>query len=235
MYAVRYTVMNTKKEGRVPKRGRPPKLTREVVAAGALELVDREGLDALSMERLARSLGVGTMTVYGYVDDKDDLLDAIVDAAVADAAPPSEMPAAWREAIELVVQTVHDLLSRHPALVTIRLQRPVLRPEALQFGERIMGLLIGAGFEVEHAASAFRLLFTYVFGFAGLSPQATTEEARQQAAHAVAVLPTGDHPVLTQHAGPFAQAMAGEEAFGFGLNRILDGLETFLRDATRSD
>jgi AcrR family transcriptional regulator len=235
MYAVRYTVMNTEKEGRAPRRGRPPTLTRDVVAGRALELVDSEGLNALSMERLARSLGVGTMTLYGYVDDKDDLLDAIVDAAVADAEPPTEIPDVWRDAVELVVQTVHDLLSRHPALVGIRLQRPVLRPEALQFGERVMGLLIGAGFEVDDAASAFRLLFTYVFGFAGLSPQATTDEARHQAANAVAALPPADHPVLARHAGPFAQAMAGEEPFTFGLHRILDGLEAFLREASRSD
>ena len=227
--------MNTKKKEPTIRRGRPPTLTRELVASAALDLVDREGLSALSMQRLARSLGVGTMTVYGYVVDKDDLLDAVVDAAVADAVPPVEMPDTWRDAVKLVVRTAHTLLSRHPALVAIRMQKPVLRPEALQLGERIMSLLVGAGFEVEDAAAAFRLLFTYVFGFAGLSPQATTDEARRQAAVAVAGLSASDHPVLTRHAGPFAQAMAGEDAFSFGLERILDGLEAYLRAAPTSD
>jgi len=191
----------------------------------ALELVDREGLDALTMQRLARELGAGTMTLYGYFESRDDLLDAIVDAAV-DARPwPPARGADWRERLAHTVRGSFRALGRHPALAEIRARRPVLRPEALRFAERVIGLLREAGFEPEEAASAFRLIFTYTFGFAVLSPQRSRDEARQAAASAAAALPPDEYPNLTAHPREWTHAMAGVEQFDYGLERLLDGLQ----------
>src|SRR3954469_9872529 len=102
-------------------------LTRERVAETALELVDREGIDGLSMRRLADALGVGTMTLYGYFRSKRELLDAVVDAAVTDRpVPPAE--ADWREQLRALVLGARRNLLRHPALVEIRVRQPVLQP-----------------------------------------------------------------------------------------------------------
>lgn len=208
-----------------PRRGRPPRLTREQVARAALAFIDRYGLDELSMPRLARELGVGTMTLYGYVQDKDELLDAVVDVAVADLVPPSDGQN-WRDAIENTVVAVHDLLTLHPAIVAIRLRQPVVRPEALRFAEVVGGHLLSAGLRPDVAASSFRLLFTYVFGYAAISPASATEADRQTGAEAIARLDAARNPVLTSHASAFAKAMSGEDEFRFGLNLILDAVES---------
>ncbi len=101
----------------------------------------------------------------------------------------------------------------------------MLRPEALRFGEAVLGILYDAGFESAEAALSFRLLFTYLLGYAALSPSDTTEQQRRQAAAAIAQLPEDMYPNLKRAADEASRAMAGEEAFAFGLERILDGLE----------
>ena len=197
--------------------------TREEVARAALELADRDGIDALSMRRLAEVLGVGTMTLYGYFRSKSELLNGVVDAAVDDR---EELPTLgpWRECLREVVLTARRSMLRHPSLVEIRMRQPVLRPEALRFAETTMTILTGAGMERAEAARSFRLLFTFVFGYAALSPAGAEEEAASSARAALASLPPADYPALTTAVDEAAAAMGGEETFTFGLDLILDGI-----------
>lgn len=207
-----------------PSRAR---LSRDQVAVAALEYLDRHGLEGLSMRRLANELGVGTMTLYGYFRSKQELLDAVVDAAMTET-PVVSATGEWRPQVrELVYMAWHNL-SLHPSLVQIRVQQPVLRPEALRFAEAGMRILQAAGFDKREAAQAFRLLFTYTFGFAAFSPQHAADEARTQARAAMRALPPEDYPMLSDAAAAASEAMAGEEQFRFGLERILDGLEAAL-------
>ncbi len=208
--------------------GRPSRLSRERIARAALEIVDRDGLDALSMRRLAESLGVGKMTLYGHFRGKDEVLRAVVDAAVVDAGPTSRSHGPWQARLRALFDGAYRNLNAHPALVQLRFREPVLRPEALRFGEIGMRILREAGFGAEEAAGAFRLLFTYVFGFAGLSPEESTERSRRQAAVALAGLPPDDYPELTRAADAFVAAIAGREQFDLGLDIILAGLEARL-------
>lgn len=204
-------------------------LSREVVARAALELADRDGLDAVSMRALAERLGVGTMTLYGYFRSKDELLDALVDAAVGDELPA---PAGvhWREQLREVILHARRGLLAHPSLVELRVRRPVLRPEALRFAEALVRILRGAGFGVGDAVGGFRLLFTYTMGFAALSPAQATDADRAAAGAALAALPADEFPALTEVRDELSQAMSGDDVFAFGLERILDGLEARLRD-----
>src|SRR4051795_7522907 len=87
------------------RRGRPGRYSREQIAQAALELVDQEGVEALTMQRLAQRLGAGTMTLYGYFRGRDDLLDAVVDAAVHGAELPRS-PGPWREQLRATVLAV---------------------------------------------------------------------------------------------------------------------------------
>ncbi len=219
-------------EPETPRRGRPPRLTRERVAEAALPVIDAEGVEALSMPRLARTLGVGTMTLYGYVRDKDDLLDAVVDRAVRDAEPLEAAGDDWRAAIEAIVVAVHELLQTHPAIVAIRLRQPVVRPEALQFGEFVMGRLIDAGLKPDVAAACFRLIFTYTFGSAALGRRERVTQDRRLASDAIAELDPVSYPALTGNVDAFAHAISGDDQFRFGLGCILDSIESlaFPRD-----
>jgi AcrR family transcriptional regulator len=213
-------------------RGRGGRLSPEQIGRAGLEIVDREGLEALSMRRLADALGVGTMTLYGYVRSKDEVIDAIIDVAVA-LAEPAVLRGTWRDQLAALMRTRRRNLNAHPALVAIRFTRPIVRPEALRFGEAGMRILTSAGFDAEEAARAFRLLYTFVFGYAGLSPDATTEQARRQVAVAVAGLPPDEYRALMGAAPEFSAATAGDEAFEYGLELILDGLEARLASRPR--
>jgi AcrR family transcriptional regulator len=203
------------------------------VAAAALELLDRDGLEALSMRRLAEQLGVGTMTLYGYFRSKDELLDAVIDAAVAEREPFA-FEGSWQEQIQRLMQGSRRNLGRHPGLVKVRADRPVLRPEALRFAETGLTILRGAGFGRSDAARAFRLLFTYVFGYVSFSPDERADKAKRDSRAATAALPADEYPALRDSAEELADAMAGQETFDFGLDRIIDGLEARLSAAGRS-
>jgi len=206
-------------------------LSRERVALAALAFLDSHGLDGLSMRRLARELGVGTMTLYHYFPSKRDLLDAVVEIAFrGEGLPPLEGP--WRDRLRSLSLAGRAALSRHPSLVEIRARQPILQADALQFGEVGLGILEAAGFEREEAVKAFRLLFTYTLGFAILSPEAAEKEARDSARAALAALPPQFYPRLTEVVDEAAEAMAGDVVFDYGLERILDGLEASLATAT---
>jgi AcrR family transcriptional regulator len=197
------------------------------VAREALAIADREGLDALSMRALAERLGVGTMTLYGYFRNKDELLDAVVDAAVGER-DPVVLEGDWRGQLRALVLSAREGLLRHPSLVELRVRRPVLRPEALRFSETSLTILRGAGLDAHEGAYAFRLLFTYTFGFAALSPAGSTEEDRRAALAALAALPPDEYPALAEARDEAGAAMGGDDVFEYGLDRILDGLEVRL-------
>lgn len=190
-------------------------------------MVDRDGLGALTMARVASELGAGTMTLYGYFRGKDELLDAVIDASVADMEP-IRLDGTWRQQLRQLANLARRTLTRHPALARIRLEKPILRPGALGFGEAAMGILLDAGFDAGEAAQSFRLLFTYTIGFASLSPAEATDEDRRAAVAALTLLPPERFPNLTGAVPEASRAMGGQEQFAYGLERLLDGLEARL-------
>jgi AcrR family transcriptional regulator len=200
-------------------------LTTEEIAATALELVDRDGLEALSMRRLADELGVGTMTLYGYFRSKSELLDALMDVSVTAERDdlPGEGP--WRERISALARTMRDWLEGHPALVQIRMQQTMTRPRQFAVTERVVDALLDAGLDKAEAARAFRVIFTYVFGYVAFSPTANADAARREVRAAMVALPPDDYPLLSSMADEAEAAAAGDEQFDYGLGLILDGIE----------
>lgn len=202
-------------------------LSHERILDAALALLNRDGLDSFSMRRLADSLGVGTMTIYGYFRTKDQLLDALVDHA-AGAMPAARAEGPWREQVRELVLAVRRTHLLHPAIVELRLRRPLLSTGALDLSEAGMRILREAGFSRRDAARAYRSLFIYTFGFAAFGPQGGGLAERDQTREAIAALPEERYPVLTEVAHEAAESMADERVFEFGLDRLLDGLEKAL-------
>ena len=215
--------------GERPAAGRRGALDPDDVARAALELADRDGLPALSMRRLADELGVGTMTLYGYFRSKEELLDAIVDAAYADFDPPPAT-ASFRDGVRGLLQAARDVMRRHPAVVEIRGAQPIVRPRAFRVTELGVQGLIAAGFEPEEAARVFRLLFDYTFGYALVNPRAPSDELRREAHASLVALPPDEFPGLAAAAGAMAEAVGGDGQFEYGLEVILDGLEARLAE-----
>lgn len=202
--------------------------TRETIAATALELVDREGLDALSMRRLARALGMGTMTLYGHFRSKEELLDAVVDVVTARHRPPP-VEGSWRKQLEVIARTFLDGLHAHPALVQLRFARPIMTPGSLRYTEAGLAALLDAGLDRAEAASAFRVVFLYVFAFAAFSAPELTDALRDRGRAGLAVLPPGEFPAVTAAAAEMAGTLGGADQFEYGLARILDGIERRIR------
>lgn len=206
---------------------RRERLSREQIARAALALADREGFDRLTMRRLAAELGVGTMTLYGYFGDKDELVDAAIDAASEDHRVVLA-EGSWTDQLGELMRAIRAALDTHPSGMRMRLARPMLSSGALRTTEAGMQILAEAGFERAQAARAYRTLFVYVFGFAGFSTPAEPEEVKRQTRAALTALSPDEYPALSAAAEEAAEAMAGDPQFEFGLSLLLGGLESEL-------
>ncbi len=199
-------------------------LTREQIAAAALELLDRDGLDALSMRRLADALGAGTMTLYGYFRNKSELLDGVMDHAAAELGAV-EVTGSWRERASAIACSMRAGLERHPSLVQLRLRRPLVRPSQFAYTEAAMRALVDAGLDRPSAARAFRALFTYTFGFVAFSPASAEDDQGREIRAALSALPAGEYPLLSSMVDEAMSAVSGDAQFEFGLGLVLDGIE----------
>ena len=206
------------------------RLTREEVADAALALVDEQGLEALTMRRLAESLGVGTMTLYGYVRDKDELLDAVVEAATS-RDPFRRVDGPWQERLRALARQSHAGLIRHPALVELRLRRPILTPGAFRVTELAFEALLEAGFSRPEAARVFRVFFLYVFGSAAFNQPELSAPVRAATRGAIASLPEDEYPLLSGSADAVAVTTGGAEQFEYGLELLIEGIEARLAAA----
>jgi AcrR family transcriptional regulator len=200
------------------------RLSRERIVEAALGVVARDGLDALSMRRLAQELDVWPMSVYRYFRDKEELLDAVVDGATDDVVA---VPGAggWREQIVELLRQARAALGVEAGGLGPRFARAMLTPGALRMSEAGVQILRDAGLEPDEAAVAWRALCGYALGFAAFDDAAAPGEAERRARSALAGLPPDEYPALIEAADGFAAALGGPEGLDYGLERMLDGLE----------
>ena len=150
-----------------PLRRRRPRgsLSREQVVDAALRLADQDGLDALSMPALARQLECGIMTLYGYVDDKEDLLDAIALRGLADLRLPRPLPLQPADVLIAWGRALRRTLLDHPSLPVIFLSRPVIGPGIFRGIESLLAALGRGGMPPSAALQAIYAVIIYATGF----------------------------------------------------------------------
>jgi len=146
--------------GRVPRNT----LSRAVIVAAALALVDDEGLEALTMPRLGTHLGVGTMSLYRHIEGKDDLLDGVAAQVLSGVTVPSGASDDWEGRVVGYLRSLRAEALRHPALARILADRGLTVGPVLEQLETVHGVLRTAGFSDLDAVRAFYSLLTYVFG-----------------------------------------------------------------------
>jgi AcrR family transcriptional regulator len=140
-------------------------LSRARVVEGALALIDADGLDAVTMPRVAEHLGVGTMSLYRHVEDKNDLINAVAEHVIGDVQVPDGEDDDWEGRVVGYLRALRDEALAHPALARILAERGLtVGPVFIQL-EQAHSILRRAGFSELHAVRAFYALFTYVFGF----------------------------------------------------------------------
>ncbi|MGY1977709.1 TetR/AcrR family transcriptional regulator [Nocardia gipuzkoensis] len=205
-------------------------LTRDAVLRAAVRLADEHGLPALSMRRLAQTLGVEAMSLYNHVRNKDDLLDGIADLAVAEMTPPA-IGGDWRAALRARSVSAHEVLLRHPWATGLIGTRINVGPAMLRYIDATVGCLRAAGFSLPQADRAWNALDSHLYGFTlqELSFPLQPSEYASAAQQFLPLIPAGEYP----HMHALAQLVidgkhSGIADFEFGLELILDGLERVL-------
>jgi AcrR family transcriptional regulator len=203
-------------------------LSRERIIGATAAVLAEHGLPGLTMRAVAERLGTGTMTLYGYFRDKDELLDALIDSKTAELEiRRSSGP--WRRQLRTLMLGLHHQLVENRYLVELRLRRPLMSPGALRWTEVGLEALGEAGLSPGDAAKAFRGLFVYTFGHATFLPEGDPDEVVRRAHATLMALPPDGYPAVTAAASEMASTLAGSDAFEYGLDRLLDGIEAEVR------
>ncbi|WAL64955.1 TetR/AcrR family transcriptional regulator C-terminal domain-containing protein [Amycolatopsis cynarae] len=199
---------------------RPRSLTPAQIATAALAVLDRDGLEGLSMRTVAKELGVGTMSLYRYVTDRGQLEGLIVDQVLRTV--PLDLPprTSARERLVLFADRIRHAVGEHPGTVPLLLAHRHLSPASRQWGEAVLGVLAEAGISGRERVLTFRAYLSYVLGalqtdhFSPLSGPGTA---------ALGELPEADFPFLAGAARE-ARHISAQEEFRHGLDLLLRGL-----------
>lgn len=204
-------------------------MSRERVLRAAVEFADRNGIEALSMRKLARELGVEAMTLYYYVANKDQILDGLVDLVFTEIDTP-EAGGDWKEQMRGRAHSARKVLRRHPWAIGLLESRKAPGPATLKHHEATLGALRAAGFTVQQTARAYSLLDSYIYGFAlqeAALPIAGNKPMAEVAGPIMERFATGEYPHMVEIATQVVMQPDydyGNE-FAYGLEVILDALE----------
>lgn len=204
--------------------GRGESLSRERIVQVALGLVDREGLGALSMRRLGAELGVYPMAVYYYIPNKDALLDAIVEAVIAQIDFTGDDPAASPEdRIFRAARAYRDALLAHLHALPIMLSRAPSTPTAMRPVEFLIGILRDAGLGPIEAFAGMNAILASVRGAVGVMADEPREPPGPEELAAFGErYPAEEFPNL--HATVLSASTSFERAFEFGIRALARGL-----------
>lgn len=166
-------------EGSVSSRraGRPARLSREMVVAAAEEVVRREGVDALTMRRVARELGSSTMALYRHVRDRDELLVLLLDRAAAELPRP-RLPREPHRRLLALFKFLYDGLDRSPWVVPVLVKGDLMAPSVLWLMEEIIATFVAAGMTPEQAAEAYLTVWRFTVGELVISQATANQTAR---------------------------------------------------------
>lgn len=211
-----------------PARRARATLSREAIVTVAVELVEADGVDALTMRAVGDRLGAGAMSLYRHVSGREELLDLVLARLVADI-PDTQPTGDWRTDATALARDVRTALLRRPQL-TVLLTSRAGAGGGLGTLERALEIFRAAGCSPRDAAMANHALGNYVAGAAlweAVGLAGTTGEERRAradaAARAMASLPPEDHPAIAW-AAPALFAGTADDRFEFGLALLLDGL-----------
>lgn len=219
------------------RRGRPETaLTREAIVRAAISVVDADGIDDLSMRRVAEDLGVSTMALYRHVTDRTDLVSAMIEAIYQDAELPELSDADWRGALETSMAREWGIFRNHPWVVQLAATTgPLITPAVMATTERMMGVIMAEGCSPDTALETVIVLLSFTDGMA---VQALLVEAQGQGVGAGEAGAGGTQwwqrraPEIARHAdqGRFPRVLSVsappdiDSIFMMGMERLLDGL-----------
>ena len=213
-------------------KARQPRLDRNRIAAVALRLADTDGLDGLSMRRIAAELGVGTMSLYHYVRTKDELLTLVLDGLLAEVIVPAAtlVPSDWRAAMTLIAGRTRAALQRHPWVLDLA-DEPAIGPNAIRHFDQTLGALRGLDATLTDKLDLLTAVDEFVFGYCLQSrTRLRADEAENPAllSYIQSLLAEGEYPALASMVGE-----VGTEVLWVGIQRQIRDPGRFDRNLAR--
>jgi AcrR family transcriptional regulator len=218
-------------------------LSRDVIVDTALRLLDADGLEGVSMRRVAEELGTGAASLYAHVANKDELLDLLLDRVVGEIEIPAPDPARWKEQTFDLMKQAHRVYTAHRDIASVSLANIPTGVNSLRFADGLLAVLLGGGVPPAIAGWALDRFALYV---AADAYEGSLYENRQQAsglsreefitrymagvAEFYQNLPKNQFPTLTAHVGSLMGG-DGDARFDFGLEMLIRSLATYVPEA----
>ncbi|MCP3993052.1 MAG: TetR family transcriptional regulator [Actinomycetia bacterium] len=197
-------------------------LSRDIIAGAALDITDDGGLDGLSMRKLGNQLGVEAMSLYHYVANKDDLLDAVLDRLYAEIELPVDVPdEQWETAIRLGLQSFHDVLVSHEAALSLFSGRPAKSKDAFAVLMWAHNRFLLVGLDAVRAQQALYFAVSFVMGHVA-SELGTMALIRNEAGFDSDNV---DDPEVAEFIRQ-TQHLTGADMFSAGLDAVVAGLRS---------
>jgi AcrR family transcriptional regulator len=206
-------------------------LSRDAIVDAAMTVLDAEGLDGLSMRRIAQELNTGPASLYAHVSNRDELEELVFDRIVGEVPRPEPDPARWREQLKQMLRDVVAMYARHPGSARLALGRVPFTPNGLLLIEAMLGLLRCGGVPDGTAAFGVDLLSLYATATAfeetiylqqGLTEESVRERFSQVRGYLEA-LPRERFPHVLSMVDALLSG-GGDERFEFGLDILIQGL-----------
>ncbi len=222
---------------RRPRKDARPRrpLSQELIVDTAMRILDAEGLEALSMRRVAMELRTGPASLYAHVAGKDELLELMIDRVVGEIEVPAPDPARWQEQIAESARTAHRVWARHPGIARAALANIPVGPNSLRYGEATLAILRAGGVPDQAAAWFLDRLALYVLADAfeeslhrergRHTPEAAQEYFAQIRTYYTS-LPPDHFPLITSMVDPLMSG-DGDERLEFGLDLMIRGLASY--------
>ncbi|MGW0870900.1 TetR/AcrR family transcriptional regulator [Streptomyces sp. NPDC002740] len=237
-------------EGKARRRGRgggqPSGLDRDRITEATVRLLDAEGLAKFSMRRLAAELNVTAMSVYWYVDTKDDLLELALDTAFGELAglpDPTDEDADWREQLRALATEYRGLLVRHPWLSPLAGNYLNIGPNSLVFSRTVQQVVLRTGLPAHGITGAISAVFQFVYGYGtieghffarvadtGLTPDEYFRQAMTATAGApqTAEIIEQSKTLMAARGGDTVEEMMSRD-FTFALDLLIAGIEAMVK------
>lgn len=219
-----------------PARGPAPMYSRDQIADAAIKIADTEGMETVSMRKVAAVLGTGAMSLYRYVPTKEDLVSIMVDKALGEL-PLSPSTGDWRADLAGLAWRMRSFQLRHPWFPSSSAGRPALGPNMMAQLEVHMSYVDGLGLDVDDMSEVTGLIMTWVSGF--VQGELAGREAQRRSGmtdrewqftlkpYMMRLVESGEHPYLTRFIFEAEQRDTSAQ-FERSLKRILDGIEAGL-------
>ncbi|MEV0678804.1 TetR/AcrR family transcriptional regulator [Actinosynnema sp. NPDC050436] len=224
-------------EGRRPSRGPQRGLSTDRIVAAAIEVVEAEGLAALSMRRVATALGVGTASLYTYLPGKAELEALMLDAVSVEDTLPNDRPGGWRAKLEAWARADWDGFRAHPWVLQLMADVSAPGPNTLRWLDSALAVLEGTGLTEAEKVAVVESVDAYVRGLARLyvedqqSGAGSAEETAERNRVLGELVDFTRYPHLLRALRAGVLPWSGDQ-FEFGLQRLLDGVEALVESRT---